>query len=112
VQRGHRAVRPPPADPGGVIDLDEIVIDLKAAVSGAGRSLKENLLFAELSEGVTQPYSLGGLHRHLGEFDQEFSAIAAAGAGAVHAAPDPGEPRDPRHGLRAGRCRSDSQDAS
>lgn len=59
----------------GVIDPDRIVIDLKAGVSGAGRSLKENLLHAELSEG-THPYGAGGTHRHLGEFDQEFSAIA------------------------------------
>ena len=59
----------------GVIDLDRIVIDLKAGVSGAGRSLKENLLHAELSGG-TQAYSAGGRHRHLGEFDQEFSALA------------------------------------
>jgi N-acetyl-gamma-glutamyl-phosphate reductase len=59
----------------GVIDLDRIVIDLKAGVSGAGRSLKENLLHAELSEG-THSYSAGGKHRHLGEFDQEFSKAA------------------------------------
>ncbi len=59
----------------GVIDLDEIILDLKCAVSGAGRSLKENLLHAELSEGY-HAYSVGGTHRHLGEFDQEFSAIA------------------------------------
>ncbi|WP_428925491.1 N-acetyl-gamma-glutamyl-phosphate reductase [Marinibacterium sp. SX1] len=59
----------------GVIDLDEIVMDLKAAVSGAGRSLKENLLHAELSEGY-HGYSMGGTHRHLGEFDQEFSRAA------------------------------------
>ena len=58
-----------------VIDLDDILIDLKAGVSGAGRSAKENLLHAELSEG-TQTYSAGGKHRHLGEFDQEFSKIA------------------------------------
>ena len=58
-----------------VIDLDEIVMDLKAAVSGAGRSLKENLLHAELSEGY-HGYSMGGTHRHLGEFDQEFSRAA------------------------------------
>jgi N-acetyl-gamma-glutamyl-phosphate reductase len=44
-------------------------------VSGAGRSLKENLLHAELSEGYNA-YALGGTHRHLGEFDQEFSALA------------------------------------
>mgnify|MGYP003307300627 FL=1 len=59
----------------GVIDLGDIILDLKCAVSGAGRSLKENLLHAELSEGY-HAYSLGGTHRHLGEFDQEFSAIA------------------------------------
>ncbi|KJS43821.1 N-acetyl-gamma-glutamyl-phosphate reductase [Roseovarius sp. BRH_c41] len=59
----------------GVIDLDEIILDLKCGVSGAGRSLKENLLHAELSEGY-HAYSVGGTHRHLGEFDQEFSALA------------------------------------
>ncbi|MCE8457617.1 Asd/ArgC dimerization domain-containing protein, partial [Rhodovulum sulfidophilum] len=40
-----------------------------------GRALKENLLHAELSEGF-HAYSAGGIHRHLGEFDQEFSKIA------------------------------------
>ncbi len=59
----------------GVIDLDDILIDLKAGVSGAGRSPKENLLHAELSGG-THTYSAGGKHRHLGEFDQEFSKSA------------------------------------
>lgn len=59
----------------GVIDLDRIVLDLKCGVSGAGRSLKENLLHAELSEGA-HAYAVGGVHRHLGEFDQEFSALA------------------------------------
>jgi N-acetyl-gamma-glutamyl-phosphate reductase len=70
---GQFALRPLIA--AGVIDLDSIVIDLKAGVSGAGRSLKENLLHAELSGG-THTYSMGGKHRHLGEFDQEFSKIA------------------------------------
>ncbi|RAP42668.1 N-acetyl-gamma-glutamyl-phosphate reductase [Rhodovulum viride] len=70
---GQYALRP--LIEAGVIDLDEIVIDLKAGVSGAGRSLKENLLHAELSEGF-HAYSAGGTHRHLGEFDQEFSKIA------------------------------------
>ncbi|RYH03012.1 N-acetyl-gamma-glutamyl-phosphate reductase [Salipiger sp. IMCC34102] len=70
---GQYALRP--LIEAGVIDLDRIVIDLKAAVSGAGRSLKENLLHAELSEGL-HAYAAGGTHRHLGEFDQEFSALA------------------------------------
>ena len=70
---GQFALRP--LISAGVIELDTIVIDLKAGVSGAGRSLKENLLHAELSGG-THSYSAGGKHRHLGEFDQEFSRIA------------------------------------
>ncbi|UTH49336.1 N-acetyl-gamma-glutamyl-phosphate reductase [Loktanella salsilacus] len=70
---GQYALRPLIA--AGVIDLDDIIIDLLAAVSGAGRSLKENLLHAELSEGA-HAYSAGGTHRHLGEFDQEFSKLA------------------------------------
>lgn len=75
---GQFALRPLIA--AGVIDLDTILIDLKAGVSGAGRSLKENLLHAELSGG-THTYSAGGKHRHLGEFDQELSRVAGR---AVH----------------------------
>ncbi|MBU2982450.1 N-acetyl-gamma-glutamyl-phosphate reductase [Lentibacter algarum] len=70
---GQFALRPLIA--AGVIDLDDIILDLKCGVSGAGRSLKENLLHAELSEG-TNAYAVGGTHRHLGEFDQEFSQLA------------------------------------
>ena len=70
---GQFALRPLIA--ASVIDLDQIVIDIKAGVSVAGRSLKENLLHAELSGG-THSYAAGGKHRHLGEFDQEFSKIA------------------------------------
>ncbi|MDA8585956.1 N-acetyl-gamma-glutamyl-phosphate reductase [Rhodobacteraceae bacterium] len=70
---GQFALRPVIA--AGVIDLDDIIMDLKAGVSGAGRSLKEHLLLAELDENV-KPYSVGGTHRHLGEFDQEFSLVA------------------------------------
>ena len=59
----------------GTIGLDDIILDLQCGVSGAGRSLKEHLLHTELSEG-THAYALGGTHRHMGEFDQEFSAVA------------------------------------
>ena len=58
-----------------LVDLDDIICDLKNGISGAGRSLKENMLFAERSTDV-MGYSQGGRHRHLGEFDQEFSLIA------------------------------------
>lgn len=59
----------------GLIDPDSVILDMKVGVSGAGRALKENLLHAELSEGW-MPYAAGGKHRHLGEFDQEFSRAA------------------------------------
>ena len=59
----------------GVIGTDDIVLDLAVGPSGAGRSLRENLLYAELAEGASA-YGLGGTHRHLGEFDQELSLAA------------------------------------
>jgi len=70
---GHYALLPLIA--AGVIDLGEIIVDLKAGPSGAGRALREHLLYAEMSENV-KCYSAGGTHRHLGEFDQEFAAVA------------------------------------
>ena len=60
---GQFALRP--LISAGVIDLDEIILDLKCAVSGAGRALKENLLHAELSEGY-HAYDVGSTHRHFG----------------------------------------------
>jgi N-acetyl-gamma-glutamyl-phosphate reductase len=58
----------------GVIDPDDIIIDLATGVSGAGRSPKEGSLFAEISEGY-HAYNVAR-HRHLAEFDQEFSKAA------------------------------------
>jgi len=58
----------------GAIDPDEIVIDLKAGVSGAGRGAKEAMLHAETSEGI-HAYAVSR-HRHMAEFEQEFSAAA------------------------------------
>jgi N-acetyl-gamma-glutamyl-phosphate reductase len=56
------------------IDLDEIVIDAKSGMTGAGRSAKESMLFSEVSEGF-HAYGVGG-HRHMAELDQEFSLTA------------------------------------
>ncbi len=58
----------------GVIDPDEIVVDAKSGVSGAGRAAKEGTLFAEVSEGF-HSYNIGG-HRHTAEYDQELSKAA------------------------------------
>ncbi|MEL6608550.1 MAG: N-acetyl-gamma-glutamyl-phosphate reductase [Pseudomonadota bacterium] len=59
----------------GVIDLDDIQLDLKCGVSGAGRSVKEHLLLAEAHGGISA-YAPGSTHRHLGEFDEHLSRIA------------------------------------
>lgn len=58
----------------GVIDPDEIIIDLATGVSGAGRSPSEAMLHAEVSEGF-HAYNIAH-HRHMAEFDQEFSKAA------------------------------------
>jgi N-acetyl-gamma-glutamyl-phosphate reductase len=58
----------------GVIDPDDIVIDLATGVSGAGRAPKEGTLHAEVSEGY-HAYNVAK-HRHLAEFDQEFARAA------------------------------------
>lgn len=58
-----------------LVDLDDMICDLKNGISGAGRALKENMLFTERATDALG-YSQGGKHRHLGEFDQEFTALA------------------------------------
>jgi N-acetyl-gamma-glutamyl-phosphate reductase len=55
----------------GAIDPDEIVIDAKSGMTGAGRAAKEEMLFSEVSEGF-HAYGVGH-HRHMAELDQEFS---------------------------------------
>lgn len=57
-----------------LIDASDIIIDAKSGVSGAGRSVKQNLLFSEAGEGLS-PYSIAS-HRHAPEIEQEISAAA------------------------------------
>lgn len=58
----------------GLIDASDLVIDAKSGVSGAGRSLKQNLLFCEAGEGLS-PYGIA-THRHAPEIEQEISLAA------------------------------------
>lgn len=60
-----------PAIKAGYILSEDIIIDAKSGVSGAGRSLKEAMLFCETGEGM-MPYSVGK-HRHAPEIEQELS---------------------------------------
>ena len=54
-----------------LIKTDGVIIDAKSGVSGAGRSLKQNILFSEAGEGLS-PYGIGN-HRHVPELEQELS---------------------------------------
>jgi N-acetyl-gamma-glutamyl-phosphate reductase len=57
-----------------LIDADDIVIDAKSGVTGAGRGLRETSLFAEVSEGISA-YGVAN-HRHMPEIEQGLSAAA------------------------------------
>lgn len=58
-----------------LIEASDIIIDAKSGVSGAGRSLKQNMLFPEAGEGLS-PYGIGN-HRHVPEIEQELSAASS-----------------------------------
>jgi N-acetyl-gamma-glutamyl-phosphate reductase len=59
-----------------LIEAFDIIIDAKSGVSGAGRTVKQNLLFSEAGEGLS-PYSIGH-HRHVPEIEQELGLAADA----------------------------------
>lgn len=58
----------------GLIDPDDIIIDAKSGVSGAGREAKQGSLFSEVAEGF-QAYGVA-THRHGPEIEQGLSAAA------------------------------------
>ena len=57
-----------------LIGKNDIVIDSKSGVTGAGRSVKQANLFCEINESV-RAYAIGK-HRHIGEIEQELSKAA------------------------------------
>lgn len=58
----------------GLIDPQEIVIDAKSGVSGAGRGVKDTLMYAEVADGI-HAYSVAS-HRHAPEIDQTLTKAA------------------------------------
>ena len=58
----------------GQIDSDEIIIDAKSGVSGAGRDAKQGSLYAEVTEGI-HAYGVAS-HRHAPEIEQGLSEAA------------------------------------
>ena len=53
----------------GRVEPEDIIVDAKSGASGAGRSLREDLLFCEV-EGNFSIYSQGRKHRHIGEIEE------------------------------------------
>jgi N-acetyl-gamma-glutamyl-phosphate reductase len=66
--------------------IDDLVVDAKSGVSGAGRDAKPDLMFGEVNESV-KAYGIGG-HRHVAEIEQELVMLGAdAGVSNPGAAP-------------------------
>jgi N-acetyl-gamma-glutamyl-phosphate reductase len=58
------------------ISVDDIIIDAKSGVTGAGRDAKQQNLFAEVAEGV-HAYGIAN-HRHAPEIEQGLSQAAGS----------------------------------
>jgi N-acetyl-gamma-glutamyl-phosphate reductase len=63
-----------PAFAAGLIEPDVTIVAV-TGTSGAGKSLKPNLLGSEVM-GSASAYGVGGAHRHTPEFAQNLSAVA------------------------------------
>jgi N-acetyl-gamma-glutamyl-phosphate reductase len=57
-----------------LIDADDIIIDAKSGVSGAGRDAKQGSLYTEVTEGI-HAYGIAS-HRHAPEIEQGLSEAA------------------------------------
>ncbi|HEY6546856.1 MAG TPA: N-acetyl-gamma-glutamyl-phosphate reductase [Vicinamibacteria bacterium] len=60
-----------------LVAADDVVVDAKSGATGAGRTLREDLLFCEV-DGDFSAYAPGRAHRHIGEM--EAVLLKAAGA--------------------------------
>ena len=58
----------------GLVEADDIVIVAASGTSGAGRSLRYDLLASEIT-GSMSAYKVGGTHRHTPEIEQALSEV-------------------------------------
>lgn len=61
----------------GLVEPGDVVADAKSGASGAGRTLREDLLFCELHDDFSA-YAPGRVHRHVGEIEAFVRAAARA----------------------------------
>lgn len=60
-----------------LVEPDDVLVDAKSGASGAGRSLREDLLFCEIAEDFSA-YSPGRTHRHVAEMEAVLEESAGA----------------------------------
>ena len=65
----------------GAVDVDHLIADAKSGVSGAGRKMELNLMYAEAADNLAA-YGVGG-HRHWPEIRQGLAAAAGREVGLV-----------------------------
>jgi N-acetyl-gamma-glutamyl-phosphate reductase len=66
-----------PGVAAGVVEADDIVAVLAVGTSGAGKSLRPELLASEIA-GSAAAYQVGGVHRHTPEILQNLRVAGAA----------------------------------
>lgn len=60
-----------------LVDPGDVIADAKSGASGAGRSLREDLLFCEVTDNFSA-YAPGRAHRHVGEMEPLLAEAAGA----------------------------------
>lgn len=70
-----------PLAAAGLTDPGDIVVVAASGTSGAGRSMRTDLLASEVM-GSVSAYSAAGVHRHTPEIEQALAEAAARGQGA------------------------------
>jgi N-acetyl-gamma-glutamyl-phosphate reductase len=68
-----------PLASAGIIDPADVVIVAASGTSGAGRSLRTDLLASEVMSSVSA-YQVGGSHRHIPEIEQALEDAAGSAA--------------------------------
>lgn len=64
----------------GLVEPEDIVVVAASGTSGAGRSLRYDLLASEVA-GSMSAYKVGGTHRHTPEIEQALSGVSPAPGG-------------------------------
>ncbi len=62
----------------GLVEIEDIVVVAASGTSGAGKSLRAELLGSEVM-GSVSAYQVGGAHRHTPEIEQALSEIGGGG---------------------------------